>query len=265
MFGFNEVKIIVTTSMKRVNKTTFKGAQDCLNGLQLNEGVTSIGRKSFVDYTAMDTIILPTTLGRIGDKAFMRCYSLEGVDLSQTQVAKIGSNTFKDCGNLTWIELPETLRSIGAKAFKRCNSLESLYMPDSVERIGKQVAADSGIYTLRLSSSLKTISNRAFRECKNLESVTIPVGVTKIEARAFKGSGISSLDVQGDLNKIGKRAFKECLNLSYVHISSAKRIQKKAFQNCYSLTSFVVGNNDAKFGKGVFRGCDWLDGYDEYK
>ncbi|MBE5730686.1 MAG: leucine-rich repeat domain-containing protein [Clostridiales bacterium] len=265
MFGFNEVKYIVTTSMKRVNKTTFKGAQDYLNGLQLNEGVTSIGRKSFVDYTALDTIVLPATLGRIGDKAFLRCYSLESVDLSQTQVTRIGSNTFKDCGNLAWIELPETLRSIGAKAFKRCNSLESLYLPDSVERIGRQVAADSGIYELRLSGSLKTISNRAFRDCYNLTDVTIPVSVKRIEKRAFKGSGIQSLDVQGDLNKIGKRAFKECNNLSYVHISSVKKIDKKAFQNCYSLSTVVIGNTDAKIGKGAFRGCDWLDGYDEYK
>lgn len=265
MFGYNEVNYIVTTSMKKVQKNTFKGVQDYLNGIELNEGVTNVGRKAFKNFKALQIVVLPTSLEKIGDKAFQNCYALESLDLGETQVTKIGNDAFKDCGRLSWIELPETLRSIGARAFKRCNELEELYLPDSVEKIGKQVAADSGIKSLRLSGSLKTISNRAFRNCYNLTDVTIPASVKKIEARAFKGSAITWLNVQGELNKIGKRAFKECIALTTVEINSVKRIDKKAFQDCYNLIIFDVGNYDTRFGKGVFRGCTGLNGYNEYK
>ena len=36
------------------------------------------------------------------------------------------------------INLPEGLKEIGDEAFYDCNSLESIYIPESVEKIGKR-------------------------------------------------------------------------------------------------------------------------------
>lgn len=76
------------------------------------ETVTALSVGCFENNTTLTTIVLPSTLTEIRERAFSGCRELRG------------------------IELPDGIRSIGAGAFRNCTSMEAAYLPSSLQLIG---------------------------------------------------------------------------------------------------------------------------------
>ena len=77
------------------------------------EGITEIDKTTLTNEIKkeMKSVTIPSTVIKIGDKAFYRCSKLE------------------------YIEIPDTINSIGYRAFSHCEGLTSITIPNSVTTI----------------------------------------------------------------------------------------------------------------------------------
>lgn len=117
----------------------------------------------------LDTVVLPPSVSRLGQNAFMYCTSLKSINLPVTQKT-LPVGIFEGCTALETIVLPTTLTTISTDVFYGCSKLSNV----------------------DLHEGLTTISERAFYNCK-LTSVTIPSTVTSMGNAAFKGNPLKSV------------------------------------------------------------------------
>ncbi len=121
----------------------------CVTGIIFPNGMTTIGKSGFADYTNLQTIIIPESVTSIGENAFYNCSSLTSITIPES-VTSIGSYAFYNCSSLTSVTIPEGVTSIGNSAFLDCSGLTSITIPESVTSIGREAFYNC--------SSLKTIN-----------------------------------------------------------------------------------------------------------
>lgn len=143
----------------------------------VNYTVTAIGNRAFKGCDNVDNIsncpnsvtqqsraiVLPNTIKRIGEKAFICCVDLETINIPEG-VTEIGDLAFWGCESLTSIVIPEGVTTIGERTFRYCINLTSVTLP----------------------STLTTIGTGAFKYCESLTTITIPANVTSIGSEAFE-------------------------------------------------------------------------------
>jgi hypothetical protein len=67
--------------------------------------------------------------------------------------------SFSGFSNLTSINFPSTLVKIGYNAFYTCNRLKDISLPDSLEELGAQSLAETGVTSLFLGSKLRFLGD----------------------------------------------------------------------------------------------------------
>ncbi len=198
---------------------------DTITKVILPEGVESIGAYAFSLLTALEEVVLPSTLTDIAYNAFEGCTNLKKISFSgENNLKIINKSAFMGCAlegvlelprgyvigdyafagnvNLEGIHVADTLQSIGDYAFAACKKLED------VQITAKQVKY--GSYAFNGCESLKSFTVNAsvvpagmFYQCKNLESVTLGAGVNAIYEYAFRETKVASFEVAS-----GNTAFK---------------------------------------------------------
>lgn len=154
------------------------------------------GKKTLVKYTGNKShVTIPDGIEKIGLEAFLECYSLESIVVSES-VKIIDDDAFFHCHNLNSVVLSEGLEEIGNEAFGNCTSLKNIQIPDSVTRI-----------------------DRSFYGCTNLTSVDIGEGVEEIWSAVFACcTSLSNVHLPKSLKTINGCVFSECTNLTTVVI-----------------------------------------------
>jgi hypothetical protein len=224
--------------------------------------VEVIGSSVFKENKSVTRIILPSTIKRInndaflgcsslkeigdlshceniGYQAFRSCISLENVDLSAC--TSIGSGAFYDCQSLLNIGSISNLTNIEASAFYNCKSLKQVDLSASVY-IGSY--AFYGCSNLQSVGSLAnaTIEDGAFSNCTSLKNVDLS-SAKKIGEWAFYYC--TSLESVGDLSAItalDNYALNQCWSLTEVNLASCKTIGVSAFGGCRNLSKVTLGS-----------------------
>ena len=178
----------------------------------IQDGVTSVGAKSFKNYTNLKTVVLPAS------------------------ITKIGQDSFYGSG-ITSITLPANLTTIEPQAFYKCSSLNgTISVPVGVFSIPSYTFAATSISSIEFNGAVTEIGVNAFMECSSLTSITLPDTVTTIAPGAF--SNCIQLESfvfpeNPQFTKISKETFKGCTKLEEVLIpSSVTEIAESAFQGC---------------------------------
>ncbi|GMH51220.1 hypothetical protein TrST_g10847 [Triparma strigata] len=120
--------------MKQVTKVVFLlnitkvGEYVCYNAsllvvVDIPEGITIIGDRSFADCSSLKNITFPKSLTSIGTASFSSCSSLERVDLLHTKVKKLGGAAFAQCSILRTMKVPDSLQEYGNNVFWSCSKL----------------------------------------------------------------------------------------------------------------------------------------------
>ena len=110
------------------------------------------------------SVTLPSSLKRIGDRAFAGCYQLALTSLPEG-LTSIGDEAFYCCHSLALTSLPKGLKTIGNRAFRGCSSLALKALPDGVTSIDSQ----------------------AFEGCTSLAVTSLPGGLVGVGEGAFRG------------------------------------------------------------------------------
>ena len=202
--------------------------------VEIQDGVTSIGRNAFPFCKALTSVDIPSTVTSIGRNAFQYCRALTSVTIPSS-VTSIGLGAFKGCDALTSVTIPSGVTSIGGEVFDGCSALTTVTIPDSVESMGSSVFGGCHALTsVTILGSVTSIGVAAFESCYSLTSVTIPGSVTSIGMSAFEGcSSLTSVTIPSKVASIGKRAFQNCLNLATVtfeRVSNTDAIAGKSLE-----------------------------------
>ncbi len=198
---------------------------DTITKVIIPEGVKSIGEYAFSLLTALEEVVLPSTLTDIAYSAFEGCTNLKKITFSGENNLKlinkaafmncnlqgvlelpngyvIGDYAFAGNANLEGIHVADTLQSIGDYAFAGCTKLEDVVITAQQVKYGS--------YAFTACESLKSFTVNAlvvptgmFYQCKNMESVTLGANVNAIYEYAFRDTKVDSFEVAS-----GNAAFK---------------------------------------------------------
>lgn len=227
------------------------------------QSVTSIGEYAFSgDVPSLKTIVIPDTITKIGNSAFMDFYGLEYINIPDS-VTVIGDNAFNGCTELASITIPYSVTEIGDSAFRYCSSLQSVSLSEGLESIGDYAfGGDYVLSNITLPNSLNDISPTAFFDCENfceyLTDVSNPYfsvtdGVLyskdKTELVSYpSGKKGNKYSVLQGTESIGDYAI-ICNNLDSVYVpQSVEKIGKNSFgfatqfnsDSCFIKTDFIV-------------------------
>lgn len=151
------------------------------------------------------------------------------------------------------------------------NSLRSIYVPDSVKKIGAGAFCEcKGLQLLRLPFigdggdqthigyvfGADTYDSQAISIPVSLEMIIIGEGEDSVAPYAFYGvKSVEAILVTGAVS-IGEFAFYECSELCYVGLSDELvSIGEYAFSSCTSLTRADLGDSLESIGLGAFYLC----------
>jgi hypothetical protein len=152
-----------------------------------------------------------------------------------SSITRIGNSAFYDCSGLTSINIPPSVTFIGNFAFRYCTGISSINLPVSVNTIGSCAFDNcSGLTSINIPSSVTSIENNTFSMCSGLTSVTIPSSVTSIGDQAFYNcSGLTSLNIPSSVMIIKNNAFYNCTKVSSIYSNSPIPINLNSSTNIF--------------------------------
>ena len=105
------------------------GGNSTLQTLKLPQGVTGIGDKSFIAFTALKSVVLPDGLTSIKSYAFLSCSALTSITLPAS-LTSIGFRAFRYCTSLKTVTcLAATPPGLGTEDFANCDALTAIQVP----------------------------------------------------------------------------------------------------------------------------------------
>jgi hypothetical protein len=234
-----------------------------LTSIVIPSSVTKIGVQAFANCTSLTSITILSSVTSIGDLAFAWCTSFTSITIP-SNVTEIGYNAFLECTGLTNITIPESVTSIGNSVFFGCKNLTSI----TVAAGNSNYSAEGGILYNKNKTEMLSYPSASgnvtipenvtsiggFAGCENLTSITIPESVTSIGYRAFmRCTGLTSVTIPSSVTSIGNDAFYFCTSLTSITIpSNVTEIGYSAFMRCTGLTSVTIPSSVTKIGYYAF-------------
>jgi len=125
---------------------------------------------------------------------------------------------------------------IGNSVFKNCKSIKEIILPDTIECIGFEAFANSGLEKINLQEGIKSIGARAFSGTQIVE-ISIPASLEGIAHSTFSSCNLERIYFQEGIVFIDEHAFSFCRQLKKIDIpNSVKKIGLEAFSNIISTT-----------------------------
>lgn len=88
--------------------------------------VKKISDMAFVGCGSIESVTIPDSVTILGDDAFYSCKKLKTVKIGNG-VKRIGASAFSYCDNLTSVAIGKSVKEIGDYAFKDCNNLKYVF------------------------------------------------------------------------------------------------------------------------------------------
>ncbi len=251
--------ISITQGISRIGNRSFINFTALLS-VALSEGVESIGDSAFMGCTSLTSISLPMSLTTIAVSSFEKCSSLKSVVIPDG-VTNIGSRAFAYCTSLVNINIPQKITSLPDYLFWNCNSITNVAIPESVSQMGYGVFRGcSRITTATIPDSVTEMGRYVFQDCTSLVNVQLSNKLTVIELGLFTGcSSLTSINIPDGVEIICSYAFSGCTNLTSVYIpNSVEIIRTAVFEDCKSLTSILLPDTITTIEGTTFSGCSGL-------
>ena len=226
----------------------------------IQDGITGIGRMSFMNCSNLKSISIPESVTKIGSDSFRGCSSLEGF-VFPSGITSVEWGTFVSCSSLTEITIPDGVTKINNHAFAECRSLEKITIPEGVISIGQSVFQScEKLKSITIPKTVTSIGMYAFNGCSSLTDIVIPDGITSIELQTFGScSSLSTITIPDSVKTIGNGAFVLCTSLTKVIIPNGViSIGDQAFLGCSSLIDFVIPDGVTGIGLETFASCKGL-------
>ena len=203
-----------------IGRGAFKGMVKLIT-VTMPESLRCIAMGAFANCTLIHEFQFMSGLRYVGPVAFRNCTQLQGVVFADG-VEHIGTNAFDNCWRMTSVDLPYTVMNVGKNAFSGCDGITGVTVPTHVKTMRELFPASyAQIKTAEVSEGETTVMDDMFKGC-----VALRGGATRID--------------------------KSMIPFTVTNIGA------RAFQNCVSLTAFIVPDSVTEIGASVFNGCTAL-------
>lgn len=215
-----------------------------------------IGSYAFQN-TSLTSVNIPDNVETIENNAFGRVKRLQEVHLPDNLTA-LGGSAFEYCRNLRAVKIPSKIKVITWYAFRYCSSLQSVELHDSITGFGNESFAGCDLREITLPKSTTAVGNHAFEGNANLSKVTFNEGLIYIGESAFQNTAIDTLNCPSTLRNIYNSAFAGCRNLRQINLNEGlTRIETYALAN-NKATEIVLPSSLEYCAGGAFDDCDSL-------
>lgn len=241
--------------------------------------IDEIPSEAFNGRWAVDKVVLPPTLRKIGSCAFQRTAltsvnipdnveTIEGNAFSQAKqlqevhlpdsLTSLGNSAFAGCRSLRAVKIPTKLKMVPPYTFQGCKSLQSVELHDSITGFGNYAFEDCGLREITLPKSTSWVGSSAFSVNVNLSKVTLNEGLVSISDGAFCQAAIDTLNCPSTLRYIANNAFANCTNLRQINLNEGLiGIESSALAG-NKATEIVLPSSLEYCAGGAFYDCDSL-------
>lgn len=241
--------------------------------------IDEIPNKAFNGRWAIDKVVLPPTLKKIGsfafqgtaltsvnipdnvetikECAFSQVKQLQEVHLPDS-LTSLGNYAFAECRSLRTVKIPTKLKTIPDYTFQNCRSLQSVELHDSITAFEDYSFDNCDLREITLPKSTTWVGGSAFKGNANLSKVTLNEGLVDIWTYAFQNTAIDTLNCPSTLRNIYSNAFRDCTNLRQINLNEGlTRIESGALAN-NKATEIVLPSSLEYCAGGAFYDCDSL-------
>lgn len=226
----------------------FEG-NETITSVTIEEGVTSIGEKTFAYCPELTTITLPETINEIGSYAFAVSPNLSSVNLPES-LTELSQGLFAACYALEEFIIPNSVKVIGESVFALCVGLKSIEIGSGITELSTGLF--NGCPSLEkvvIPATIKTMGKNVFSSCTNLttagngEEYAIQFAWTdSIPENAFSSNTITSVTLPDGLTAITANTFSGCINLMELNLPAGlKSIASGSFEDSLYLTDLNFG------------------------
>ena len=232
-------------------------------------GVKSIGDYAFYGCANLTSVVIPSTVTRIGKDAFVGS-SVQHVYFAG-DAPSTDSTAFKNRSATLW-HLTGTkgwARSFNGATARLYNPFSSRVENGAVTITGMGVWANPAEGRVLMPEEIdglpvRSIAAEAFYGVDKqygLTNLVIPNSVTNIGDRAFVlCPDLAVVTMSTNLLSIGEQAFLRCTSLRSIAMpDSLKVISPALFQECTELRGVPLGTNVTSIGENAFWGCTLLN------
>lgn len=249
----NTINVAVSDSEENNSKEIEKLAQKIKEyGKDINvtvvvpEGTKNIAMFFMLCYK-VNKVVVPDTVTSIGKCAFYGCQNLGEIILG-TDVRSIAEGAFLCCYSLKGITIPAGGTNIEEKTCCACQALEEVHFLGSVQSIGSEAFAGSGLRKITILDGVNKIEEYAFFGCAALEEVHFSGNVKRIKRNAFAKCGLRQITIPSeDQIFIGKNVSYNFENLLSINIRAEKVVLKrdsfKGIPNLEAITFYPILSN----------------------
>ena len=166
--------------------------------------VTGIGKGAFKDNMTINKVSIYKGVTEIRDEAFQGCRNLNSITLPDT-LKKIGERAFDSTGLLS-ISIPGGCNELGEAAFSNASRLTSIVFPANFTAIPANAFLNcTALATVGLPAAIKTIGSKAFGGCTALTTFNVNSSVSAITFAqdVFAGCTKLNLGAQVAIKKLG--------------------------------------------------------------
>lgn len=142
-------------------------------------------------------------------------------EIDGTAVKEIKYNAFMDNTNLVSVYIPDSVEKIGVRTFCRCTELGRVTLPKKLDEISDYTFLEcSKLYSVDFPEELTSIGKQAFSGCKNLPDVTLPDTVESIGHAAFANcSAFTKFTLPASCSSFKAGSLYSCMNLSRIEVA----------------------------------------------
>lgn len=245
--------------------------------------VVELSEKCFSDNQTITSLVIPTSVKTIGDRAFYQCKSMQSLTLSEG-LETIGDRSFTRCVALESLTIPSTITSIYEAAFYDCTGLQTVAIlaeePPTIkavvfQNISAPITIPCNSYVTYQKSAMWAALN-LIDPC-NANSFVLNSYLYSIIARSKNAAEPDTVSVDGyiggDMNmdiassivynekkyivkKIKDSAFRGNSKITTLHIpSSIDTVGSNAFNGCTALVNITIDEGVVCLDKQAFYGC----------
>ncbi len=237
--------------------STFASAHTIDNGvLIIDEGTTALKSQEYYGNTEITSIIFPSSLKTIGNRAFCGCTGLTEVEIPGT-VEDIQWSAFNACKNLKRVKIGEGTTTVAYMAFYN-TSLQSISLPNTIETIGDKAIPSTTFIDAPTGSFAQEWAyqnNYAYSIDYTINDsvLTFSEGTYRMPAQAFVNADIVDVKFPSTLDTISAKSFMYCMYLHRVEIpNNVKTIHSQAFDCCINLRKVIVPSSVDSIGEKAF-------------
>ncbi len=216
-----------------------------LNGLKYR--IVEIDDNAFSGQFGLTEIVLPETIVRIGDAAFLACSGLKDELVIPRSLRSIGLDAFNDCSQLKsvlWqadscdIEKSRERHNV----FYRCSSLRQINVTPNVSHLPEALCCEAdSLHIALISDGVIVIPKDFLAKSHLLDSIVFPNTLRVIEHGAFYECNFEEIRFPDAVEVISNYAFSYNNRLRHVVFGKSVRfIGNYAFADCKELESVTV-------------------------